>query len=109
VNLDEYKDPADPYAPRPKASQAVAAQKRQRPTHDTEPITPLAAPTRQYVPVGVGALLITLLMIGAGAYQLSRNPALPLSITPVPTEAAASLPSGLLEASTAVPTPVKYT
>lgn len=111
MNLTEYENPSDPYAPRARASQTVAAQKRAaaaspgRPTHDTEPITPigLATPARQYVPFGIGALVIILLMIGMASYQLSREGARPLQLTSVPTEAA---PSVALAAPTLAPTAV---
>lgn len=87
MNLNDYDGPPDPYAPRPKASQAVAAAKRAaqpgRPTHDTEPIAPLATRTRYAVPFGIGAALLIALMIMAASYQLARLPgAQPLAITP---------------------------
>src|SRR4051812_5275248 len=92
------------FEPRPRASQEVAAARRAQ-RHDTEPITPLALPTRQYVPFGVGALLIILLMIGM-AYQITQAPALPLQITPVSTEVATDAPSALAAAPTPAPTDV---
>lgn len=84
----DYEYP-DPYAPRPDASKRVAALHRAvqvgRPTHDTEPIAPLARPARRYLPFAIGAALIVLI-IGAASYQLSRLPsAQPLAITPATT------------------------
>ncbi len=71
MELNDYEGPTPQtdfnqvYAPRPKASQQVAAQKRAK-RRDTEPITPIpvASTTRQSVPFGVGAFVIILLMIG---------------------------------------------
>jgi hypothetical protein len=79
--------PDDPYAPRPDASKRVAAKHRAvqpgRPMHDTEPITPLARPARQYLPFGIGAIALIAVMIGAASYQLGRLPSTqPLAITP---------------------------
>ena len=99
MELSEYEHPDDRYTPRPKASQAVAAAKRAA-HHDTEPITPLVTPARQYVPFGVGALLIMLLMIGMASYQLSRAPARPLQIETTPSSAPA-----FVAAPTAAPAP----
>lgn len=89
MQLGDYKTP-DPYAPDPRASQRVAAQKRQRPAHDTEPIVPIALPSRRYaVPFGIGALVLIALMIVAASYQLSQLPsARPLQVTPGPSTAA---------------------
>ena len=91
MDLHDYDYP-DAYAPDPRASQRVAAQQRAqpgRPTHDTEPIAPLKLNARRYVPFGIGALVLIVLMIGAASYQLGRLPtATPLAITPGPSTAA---------------------
>jgi hypothetical protein len=88
MNIEDYVHPDDPHAPRPRASQAVAAAKRAQRLDDPEPLTPVV-PARRYVPFGVGALLLIVLMIGAASYQLAQLPsAKPLQITPVPTAAA---------------------
>lgn len=101
MELSDYEN--DPYAPDPRASQRVAAQKRQRPAHDTEPITPIAARSRSALPFGIGALIVVLLMIGMASYGLARLPsAVPLAITPVPTDAPAFL-AAAPEASPAPP------
>lgn len=99
MKLTDYQDP-DAYTPRPKASQTVAAQKRAQ-RHDTEPITPVALPTRRYaVPFGIGAIVLILLMIGAASYQLTQlGSARPLAVTPGPSTAA------FLEAPTSAPAP----
>lgn len=80
----DFPNPNDPatYTPRHKASQAVAAAKRARQGgDDPEPLTPLAA--RRYVPFGVGAIVLIVLMIGAASYQLAQlSSAKPLQITP---------------------------
>ena len=91
MQIEDYDYP-DAYAPDPRASQRVAAAKRAqpgRPTHDTEPIAPLKLNARRYVPFGIGALVLIVLMIGAASYQLGRLPtATPLAITPGPSTAA---------------------
>lgn len=89
MELNEYENPDDRYAPRARASQEVAAAKRAQ-HHDAEPITPLVLParTRQYVPFGIGALVLILLMVGAASYQLGHMPTTPLAITPGPSTAA---------------------
>jgi hypothetical protein len=104
MKIEDYENPADPYAPRPKASQTVAALHRAagpgRPTHDTQPITPLARPTRQYLPFGIGALVLIALMIGMTSWQLARKP-VALQITP-----AATAPAQVLQtASVSSPAP----
>jgi hypothetical protein len=112
MDLRDYEDPdapsfeadyhTDPYAPRARASQEVAAQKRARPTHDTEPLTPITTPARKPGTAElVGGLLVIVLMIGATAWQLGRTPAQPLQITSAPTAAPATIgayaaPDGLL-------------
>jgi hypothetical protein len=71
------------FAPRARASQEVAAAKRARPTHDTEPIQPLVSRSNRHtVPLGVGALVLIALMIGMSTWQLSRTPAKPLQLQP---------------------------
>jgi hypothetical protein len=96
MELNNYEDPAtDPYAPDPRASQKLAAKKRAaaatpgRPTHETEPITPLQL-SRRYVPFGVGAAVLILLMIGMASWQLGHTPAKPLQIETAPPTASGS-------------------
>lgn len=88
MNIEDYDYPTDEYAPDPRASQRVAAQKRaQRPGTD-DPITPIAR-SRSALPFGIGALIVVLLMIGMASYGLARLPsAVPLAITPAATEEA---------------------
>ena len=87
-SLSDYETPAASIddTPRPNASQAVAAQKRARPTHnDPEPIT--NSLRRQTI--AAGALLAILVFVGAASWQLARLPsARPLAITPAATVAA---------------------
>lgn len=68
------------FEPRPRASQTVAAAKRARPTHDTEPIEPLDRPSR--APLAAGAIAIIVLMLGMASYQLAQAPARPLQLAP---------------------------
>jgi hypothetical protein len=96
MNLNEYEDE---YAPRPRASQEVAAAKRQQ---DTVSTTPPARSVRNTVPLGVGALLIILSMVGMMTYQLAQAPAKPLALTPSPS--VISAPVVQLAAPTAAPT-----
>lgn len=103
MDLHEYINPDDPYTPRPKASQAVAAARRAaqpgRPTHETEPIEPQPLNARKYVPFGVGALVLIMLMVGAASYQLARlGDARPLAITPVATDAPTTAPAAAVSA-----------
>lgn len=70
------------FKPRPDASKRVAAAKRAQLSDDPEPATPLTSRAHRYVPFGVGALVLVLLMIGMGGYQLAQLPARPLAITP---------------------------
>jgi hypothetical protein len=87
MDLNDYELPAEErYAPRLKASQRVAAQKRAR-HDDTEPITPVAH-SRSALPFGVGAVLIIIAMIGMASYGPSRLPGVPLAVTPGPSTAA---------------------
>jgi len=83
MNIEAYEDPTDPYAPRPKASQTVAAAKRATQSHDsTAPITPIIQRRRFAIPFGIGAAVLITLMIAAASYQLARLPGRPLAITP---------------------------
>lgn len=94
MRIEDYENPTtDPYAPRPDASKRVAAKHRAsatqpgRPTHDTEPIEPIKSLSR-YVPFGIGALVLIMLMIGAASYQLASLPAAkPLQIETAPAQA----------------------
>lgn len=107
MKLDDYTNPNDPYAPRPKASQTVAAAKRQRREHNTAPATPAApAPreARQYLPFSIGALIIIVLMVLMAAYQLARGTAQPLAIPPSPAAAAIVAVSTATLAPTPPPT-----
>jgi hypothetical protein len=120
MDIADYETPEpdilrDDYEPRPKASQHVAAfhrAKASRPTHDTEPIQPIALPstTRKYVPFGIGALVLIVLMIGAATYQLSHiESSKPLQITPqatvLPTDAPAAAVSAPAPTSGPAATP----
>jgi hypothetical protein len=109
MELHDYVSPEpdilrDDYEPRPKASQHVAAfhrAKASRPTHDTEPIQPIAlpSPTRTYVPFGIGALVLIVLMIGAATYQLRHiESSKPLQITPQATDAPTDAPAAAVSA-----------
>jgi hypothetical protein len=109
MELHDYVSPEpdilrDDYEPRPKASQHVAAfhrAKASRPTHDTEPIQPIALPstTRNYVPFGIGALVLIVLMIGAATYQLRHiESSKPLQITPQATDAPTDAPAAAVSA-----------
>jgi hypothetical protein len=109
MNIDDYVHPdpllADDYEPRPKASQQVAAFHRAqvgRPAHDTEPIAPIKPPsiTRKYLPFGLGALVLIVLMIAAATWQLGHiEDSKPLQLQP--TDAPASAPA----ADVTLPTP----
>jgi hypothetical protein len=109
MHIEDYVHPGDEYAPRPDASKRVAAQKRAQRLDDPEPLTPLATaiPARRYVPFGIGALVLIVLMIGAASYQLGQLPsALPLQITPVATQNVTSaLVSVPTSAATETPAP----
>ena len=108
MNIKDYHYPEERDTPRPRASQAVAAesrrrqaQHRRRATHDTAPITPISVPTRPYLPFGIGASVLIVLMIGAASWQLSRMPtAKPLQITPAGTDAATEQPAVAFAAPT---------
>lgn len=76
------------YEPRPKASQAVAAQKRRERQGDTE-TAPVSRQPSNALPLGVGAVLLLALIVGI-AHQFATTPALHV---PVPT--ATSAPSAL--------------
>jgi hypothetical protein len=91
------------FTPRPKASQAVAAAKRARPTHDTEaiePLRPTPIPARSYRLPALAAVLIVVAMLGMASYQLSRGPARPLQLQSTSAPA-----STLSEPATAAPAP----
>lgn len=93
------------FEPRPDASKQVAAAHRAR-QDDEAPELTTPATTRAAVPFGIGALLVTLLMIGMASYQLSRAPGRPLAITPAPTDAPAqAFSTGPKIAPTAAPAP----
>lgn len=94
---------ADSYAPRPKASQAVAAAKRAQ-QHDAPSVPPSSTP--HAVPLGIGALVIIALMIGMASYQLSRSGPRPLALTPQPTTGApTAAPAVFAAPPTAAPVP----
>lgn len=85
----------DPYAPRPKASQAVAAAHRARPDTDT------ATPSAPHAKVSASILIVAaVLLVGALSYGMSRTVSnTPLQITPGPSTQA------FLAAPTAAPAP----
>lgn len=74
MNLTDYEDPTDPYAPDPRASQRVAAQKRRRTDDDQSSVTTV----RPYLPIGL--LAVAALLIGSLSYGLSRQAPRPLQI-----------------------------
>jgi hypothetical protein len=95
VDLNDYDDEPpkvdDPYAPRPKASQAAAAAHRAR--YGSAPAAPVAKPAPFSVPIAAGALVIILLMVGMISYQLSLESARPIQITPAATMLPSSAPA----------------
>jgi hypothetical protein len=104
MQIEDYTDPTDPYAPRKGASKLAAAAKRER--QDDEPITPRVIPARRYVPFGVGAIVLIVLMIGAATYQLPG--ARPLAIATAPARMFQTSHQASQEARTATiaPTPL---
>ncbi len=90
MELEDYETP-DPYAPRPKASQSVAAQKRAAIHADD---APLPAPRmlqsqQQLIMGGIGVLAIIGVLFLAISQAGHAPTALP--ITPLPTERAAAV------------------
>jgi hypothetical protein len=81
--------------PRPRASQDVAARKRQRLADDAP------APATPHAPISAGILIVAaVLLVGALSYGMSRTTSgTPLQITPGPSTAA------FLSAPTAAPAP----
>jgi hypothetical protein len=109
MDLHDYVDPADPYTPRPKASQAVAAARRALGPAPDAPVV-RGTPVRQYLPFGIGALVLIVLMIAAASWQLSRMPAKPLQLAPTDAPARAlAAPPTTAPAPTSASTPAAAT
>lgn len=87
MELEDYEN--DPYAPRPKASQRVAAQKRARQS-DTEP----EAPATRGIPLAPIALVAAgALLVGVLSYGLGQSTARPLQLAPTDIPARAFVPA----------------
>lgn len=103
MQIEDHTDEStDPYAPRPRASQAVAAAHRAA----ADAPDPIAPATRPALPFGIGAAILIVLMIGMATWQLSVGTARPLAIPPAATTRSAfSAPPTAAPAPTAAPPP----
>ncbi len=92
MELDDFKDPADPYTPRTRAEQQAArarARTAARTTLDGDALpTTQPIPLKKYLPLAIGAGIMIVLLVVMMTFQLSGGISAPgaLVITPAAEE-----------------------